>query len=316
MDSHRKIDQFHRTMTQESSELDFKRKGRKIADPVDRLRARVWYWAVKARDGWTDYKLDIEFARNPNEERPNGIHRCRAFEAIRRHGIVPSPGTHPRRSYDLVAQVNEHPNFAGTAEYFHSNFWRLLKMRAMDLPAAHAFVTECMQATQIHRPSGELDAILKVELYRLRRDASSIKAVDLYHACLKVVVSRLPLDLNLLALVGALFREAYLACALDIAVVLKAEFLALLEQFCDLPWLDRVGRELLDLGERRVLFWQLDKHFVGKGYYDDVPFAVVERPLFLLDQGMPELISREKELFSSLSQSILESQRTHSTKGY
>ena len=101
-------------------------------------------------------------------------------------------------------------------------------------------------------------------------------------------------------MVGGLFREAYLVCALEVAGILKEKFLRLLEEYCEQAWLGAIGNELLQLGERRVLYWQIDKHFFGEGYYDDWPPAVIERPLFPLDNAMQGRIEKEDELFDQI----------------
>jgi len=270
-------------------------KGRPPADPVDRFRAKVWYLAVKARGGWTDYKLDVEFARLPDEPRRTGSDRIRAFEAIRSTGTVPSPGTHRRRDYDLVENVDAHPDFAGTANIFRSSFWNLLKARAMGIPEAQAFISECMARSKVFRPSGKLYVVISSAWPHTNNP--QVKAHHTYLAGISNIVSRLPLDLDTLALVGGLFREAYLVCALEIAEVLKGEFLRLVEQYCHQAWLGATGWELFQLAERRVLYWQIDKHFFGEGHYDDWPPAAVERPLFPLDGAMQELIEKEDKLF-------------------
>lgn len=270
-------------------------KGRPSADPVDRIKAKIWYLAVKARGGWTDYKLDIEFARRPDEPRRAGPDRIRAFEAIRNIGTVPSPGTHRRRNYDLVENVDAHPDFTGTADIFRSSFWNLLKANEMGIPEAQAFTSECMARCKVFRPSGKLHVVINSTWPHT--NIPHITNQHIYQAGVENIISSLPVNMDTLALVGGLFREAYLLCALEVAGVLKSKFLQLLEEYCYQAWLGTAGNELLQLAERRVLFWQMNKHFSGEGYYDDWPPAVIERPLFPLDSAMQELIEKEDELF-------------------
>lgn len=283
-------------------------RGRPRLDPVDRVRAKVWYLAVKARGGWTDYRLDVEFARCADEPRREGSERRRAFEAVRRTGTVPSPGTHPRRDFDLVENVESHPDFVGTANIFHSPFWNLLKMRVMGIPEASAFTSQCMTHFKLHRPSGKLYDVIRYSW--LRADLPYGENKDIYLGAIKTIVSRLPQELDALALLGGLFREAYLVCSLETAGILKNQFIEFLEQYGEQKWLGATGNELVLLAERRVLYWQIDKHYDDNKYYDDWPPNAVERPLFFLNESMQQLIDKEDESFAQLMTDYAEAARS------
>lgn len=273
--------------------------GRPKADPVDRLKTKVWYLAVKARGGWSDYRLDLEFARNVSDPPLPGPSRIRAFEEIRRNGTVPSPGTHRRRGFNLVKRVESHPSFKGTAAYFSSPFWDLLKFRQMGVPEAHAFSNRLMKSCNIYRPSGKANDLMRYWFTFASGTSKPIpSSLDYYEAALNQLIATRPLDLEILALVGGLFREAYLVTALDIATVLSRQFMTLLELFCSQDWLDQeTANALIDLGDRRVLHWQMGAHFLGEELYDDLPSAVVERPLFPLGEAIQQLIDNEDVLW-------------------
>lgn len=287
-------------------------RGRPSLDEADQLRARVWYSAVKARGNWSDYKLDIEFAREEGEERRDGPFRRRAFEEVRRTGSVPTQGTHAKRSFDLVGNVDAHPEFSGTAKYFHSPFWELLKGRTMTLPEAHAFVAKCLDTSGVYRLSNKLHFVLRCLPVNGRLAIPAGMPEHLVYAgALDNLIKQTPVDLDLLALIGGLFREAFLVCELEIAAVLKARLNNLLEEFCTQPWLvDTQNLHLL--AERRILFWQMDKNYAGGGLYgdelyDDFPPAVVERPLFPRDDVMRKLVRNENELSDLLMRMLPDS---------
>lgn len=275
------------------------KRGRPPTSPVDRLRAKVWYQAVKARGEWSDYRLDVEFVRSPGEEKRDGFSRRRCFEGIRRYGRVPSSGNHRARKYDLVAQVDSHPSFAGTAAVFRSPFWDLLKTKVMNLADAHAFVCTCLGMNKCFRASEELDTMLKNQLRQMSRGKTGVIDRDMYEGAIDAVLEGRPIDLDLLALVGALFREAYLACALDTAIVLRDTFLALLSQYCGGLWLGDLRRELLNLGERRMLYWYADADLnhperdCYDGNYDDWPEIVVNRIILPLNETTMSLVEVE-----------------------
>lgn len=272
--------------------------GRPPTDVAELLRAKVWYLAVKARGNWSDYKLDLEFAKPEGEAPRQGQDRRRAFEEIRRTGSVPTEGTHKRREFDLVRNVEAHPNFAGTADYFHSSFWALLKPVPMKLPAIRQFVEIELKRANLHRPSGDLDLLMKFIYAGTGKEMPSyIKAERLYSVSLQQHLKSAPINLDVFALLGGLFREAYLVCTLEIALVLKDLFIELLEEFCSQDWLkkDNTGQQLLRLAERRVFHWRLEDVSENEGY-DDFPMVVVERPLVPLNDAMVYLIENEEKL--------------------
>lgn len=287
-------------------------RGRPPLDEADQLRAKVWYSAVKARGNWSDYKLDVEFAREEGEVRRCGADRRRAFEEVRRTGSVPTQGTHARRSFDLVGNVDAHPEFSGTAKYFHSPFWDLLKGRTMTLPEAHAFVAKCLATSNVYRLSNELHFVQRCLPVNGRLLVPAEMPDHLvYAATLDNLIKQTPVDLDLLALIGGLFREAFLVCELEIAAVLKERLNNLLEEFCAQTWLVETGNLHL-LAERRILFWQMDKNFdggglYGAGLYDDFPPVVVGRPLFPHDDAMRKLVSYENELSELLMRTLSDS---------
>lgn len=287
-------------------------RGRPPLDEADQLRAKVWYSAVKAQGNWSDYKLDVEFAREEGEVRRCGSDRRRAFEEVRRTGSVPTQGTHARRSFDLVGNVDAHPEFSGTAKYFHSPFWDLLKGRTMTLPEAHAFVAKCLATSNVYRLSNELHFVQRCLPVNGRLLVPAEMPDHLvYAAALDNLIKQTPVDLDLLALIGGLFREAFLVCALEIASVLKGRLNNLLEEFCAQTWL--VDTENLHLlAERRILFWQMDKNYDGDGLYsaglyDDFPPAVVGRPLFPYNEAMRKLVAYENELSALLTRVVNDS---------
>jgi hypothetical protein len=288
------------------------KKGRPPTDVAELLRAKVWYLAVKARGNWSDYKLDLEFAKPEGESPRQGQDRRRAFEEIRRTGSVPTEGTHKRREFDLVRNVEAHPNFAGTSSYFHSSFWTLLQPVPMKLQNAKQIVENELKRANLHRPSAEL--ALFVTLSKpgsTGRDMpSGVDTRHLYRASLQMYLQSAQRNLDVFALIGSLFREAYLVCALEIAVVLKDLLCEMLEEFCNQEWLqkDGTGLQLLELAESRIFHWRMDDVTNDGEGYDDLPMSVVERPLLQRNDALEWLIKNEsvwhKEFFDAIRSSL------------
>lgn len=275
-----------------------KKRGRPPSDPVDQLRAKIWYLAVKARGNWSDYRLDIEFVHEPDEQKLNGSDRRRSFERVRRHGIVPSSGTHRLRRYDLIKQVDAHPNFVGTAGYFYSPFWRLMKLQLETPVDLITFVQQCLTACRIHRASGELELVLDIARKELpSKESIRPSRIDIYTASLEMAFADSLINLDALALLGGLYREAYSANALEVALVVKQVLLKSLNEFCSNEWLGNEGRRLFDLAERRLLYWTKNADGFGAGFYDDDLECVVTRPLLQMNELTEEMIRNKENLY-------------------
>jgi hypothetical protein len=120
------------------------RRGRPCATPVDRLRAKFWYYAVKSRTTLSDYQLDLFFLEKLGRRPEDPQKRARIFETIRLHGTLPSTGKHPKRDFDLIKLVDEEAAFAGTAEIFHSPYWQLLTSNDADIAVYNQIAQEMM----------------------------------------------------------------------------------------------------------------------------------------------------------------------------
>ncbi|PWB40329.1 MAG: hypothetical protein C3F19_11430 [Rhodocyclales bacterium] len=200
----------------------------------------------------------------------------------------------------MISRVDAHPDFAGTAAIYHSAFWDLLKARKMGLVEARDFAEQCMSRCHVHRPSEKLQDIIDFALSERRHKNPRVKNSDLYAGALNKIVARMPLDLDTLALVGGLFREAYLVCSLETAGFLRRSLLDLLEKYSSQEWLGDAGSELCQQAERHILFWQLTPDFLEEEIYDEWPPAAVARPLMQLNEATRSLISQENELYDRL----------------
>ena len=279
--------------------------GRPAKAAVEHLRVRVWYLAVKTRKSWSDYRLDQEFAWENDRNERKGADRLRVFETIRRRSVSPSSGRHPKRQFDLIAKVDAHPDFAGTSAIYFSPFWTLLQGSFMELPEIHEFTKEQLMRCGIHRPTGKFSAI-HVEKFPLfdaeqtELDCEDWDLPQVYEASLRAAITDLPVNLDLLALLGGLFREAYLVCALEIAVCLKELFLHALNAFCAQHWLDDADIDLLDMAEEKILNWRIGNYAEDKELYGAWPSVAVKRPLVKMTAEVADLIKQEDAVYSAL----------------
>lgn len=239
------------------------KRGAKSKNVLDRLIPQVWYWAVRSKVNWTDSDLDVEFVPGSDGLRCDKTNRIRTFEAIRKTGRNPSSGNHHLRNFDLVAVVDAHPDFQGTAKVMHSPFWRLLNVTPQSLEQTTQLVDECLSRLGLVRLQG-----IEVMLWGWTRRASQLsqerpqgiigKEMSILEYQLHLAMKNLSLDLDLLSLIGALYREACLSFHPAAAEVYGHYFDSLLKQFCGQAWINKVGCVLEDISRHRILYGEKD----------------------------------------------------------
>ncbi|AXE35467.1 hypothetical protein [Chromobacterium phragmitis] len=272
---------------------DAKRTGRPRQSPVDRLRAKHWYYAVKSRTTLSDYQLDLFFLEKLGRRPKDPQMRSRIFETIRLHGTLPSNGNHPKRDFDLIQLVEEEADFVGTAELFYSPYWQLLTRNDFDIAVYHDIAQAAMDRLGLARTDyyGE-KAIRNICHQGYEKVMPSLPMpkdymCKMYGKMLQEVMKSSSPTLDNLVLLGALFREAYLACALEIAIQIRDCYCELLTNYVCQDWLDPISKKLQEIGEGYLVFSHAYDYMYGpleKPPYDDFPFAVVERPIWYVSE--------------------------------
>jgi hypothetical protein len=184
-------------------------RGRPARDMADKYQAWHWYAFVKRACRWSDYRLDMEFGQREGAGDIDGQHRLRAFEQLRQYGRTTDK--HRRNTaeiYDLVARVGQNPRFKGACELYHSPFWSLLRAEDVTIKNTYDLVNECLA------------------LLGLKREIKGWQyaSVQHYETSILGILEFEPPSLNLMALLGALYREAYLAGSGDVATFLSGYF--------------------------------------------------------------------------------------------
>lgn len=240
------------------------RSGRPKTSALDRLIAKVWYWSVRRIEGWSDAKLSVQFIPDAEGQRQVPGFHSKAFARTRTLGTIPTTGgrRHAKRNFDLVALVDAHPDFHGTAEVMHSPFWDLLRANPGDLAAATAMVERVSSVLGLTRIYGEEAFLTWAECERTALLGTCIgirsDGIDGFEVLLqRALGERLP-DLDVLALLGAMYREACLSFRLKEAGVFGDYFTIYLARYCDQPWINPVGNSLEEVARRRVLYGEAD----------------------------------------------------------
>ena len=249
--------------------------GNKPKDQLDRFIPKLWYWIVKSRCDWSDSDLNIAFIPDKDGNPRDRTNRTRTFEGIRKRGVAPSSAKkkHHSRDFDLVECVDAHPFFRGTARVMSSPFWRLLKGAPGDTSASSRLVDECLAHFALERVSAWDALVLLVECDKTdpieKRHGLKEGDVSAFEVLMQRATSTLLIDLDLLCLFGAMYREACLSFLPAEAELLGHYFEITLQQFCDQKFPPEIRDWLTDIARNRVLYGKRD-YFPPTGGVDVV----------------------------------------------
>lgn len=208
-----------------------RKRGPKPKTLVYRLRALVWYAAVKSVDDLSDKELDSRFVKRSASGRSRRkIGRTRTFSLIATRGVDPNwseqnrkarrphdpmaGGNKPRRrrSFSLVEVVGKQRGYEHTKRVYFSLFWRLIVPPAPRLSELQSVITSLLDDLGLFRAIGEAPL----------ESGPDIKNHDAFKRFPSKVFDR---SLNELAAAGSLDHVALLA-----AMYLEALYVGALEQ--------------------------------------------------------------------------------------
>lgn len=238
-----------------------KQEGRPPKDAMDRFRTSFWYYAIKKRSGWSDYRLDIEFGYDETPGDRTGADRRRIFERIRANATSLIDSS--KLPFDLITRVENHPNFKGTRSLYDSPFWELVNCEPVTLENTKSLVDKCLSLFGFERKIDHLMLDIR----------------DKYPVCIEQIVTSSEPTLDLLALLGALYREAYLVGAIDVAFILSNHFSELLIPISDDLFSDNINDDdkrpngFASLAQERVLRWQCTDD-EWKTLYEEDPYLL------------------------------------------
>lgn len=109
-------------------------RGRPPTDPIDQLRTRMWFHAVKLQSGLPSaYAIEMALDGELVRKRESDVARPRKWDAYEKGSKVPrdKPGTR-----NVIDQAEA--RFPGTAVWFRSPIWRMLKRERLDRRAIEA----------------------------------------------------------------------------------------------------------------------------------------------------------------------------------
>lgn len=246
-------------------------------DQAERLRRRLWYFNVKVRSGMSDYELSKIFDLNINavSKRLGGKARRRLFERLRKFDEMPFRG-HIAEFVRLVDQHPATPSLSGTESLYFSPFWEIIGKKPLDLSSLRRLIIKCARTTNLLNEAGQLNdqiELMKVvtelppqEMFMFLRSS-----VDHYEMALEAILPKCELSLDSLALLGGLYREAYYAGHLHIALLLDGYFGNYLQNVMDCDWVPKeIKDELFHLTVQRVLTVSFPTKDIKAGYLTDL----------------------------------------------
>ena len=103
-------------------------RGRPPTHPVDRVRTKLWFNAVKQSSGMSSaYALEMAFDGDRIRKRVTDVARPRKWDGYRKGASVPSDKPGPRNVVEQAEAM-----FPGTARWFRSPLWASLRGEAFD----------------------------------------------------------------------------------------------------------------------------------------------------------------------------------------
>jgi hypothetical protein len=239
-------------MTAKQKAQKLRKRGRRFLDRAERLRVAVWYWTLRAR-GFNDYQLDLMFDGEDPSTPARGVNRKRKFETIRERYSL--PGRSREEKFAFVKRVDAHPALRGTTKTYFSEFWSLMTFWELPHQEARRLLNNCLRRLGLKRltywSSEEYRKAFK-RAARLKPN-QEFSAISFYKTLLQQALKGRPIDLNLLALVGALYKEAYLAQDLRLALIYGEEYFRLMEELVAQPWIVPIEGDFRLLATRAML---------------------------------------------------------------
>lgn len=210
--------------------------------------------------GWTEFafvkavvgkrsltSLDVEFARLSDGSRCTSAERTHAFEHARDRG-TPLP-------IDVAKRLAELPELALIKHIAASLFWPLLVKPPATRTAATRMAERCLKRLNLVRlPVEQEEALIAKKWEQAIARAEWQDEDTLVRNRIENLAAECPQNLDLVALLGALYREACLTFEPEAACYLGTRFWMLLEDFFSGPKFDAISAELCDFAVNRIIY--------------------------------------------------------------
>lgn len=212
-------------------------RGRPKTDIAEILRRKIWYHNVRRLSEMSDYELDIEFDLIQDR---SGKHRRRFFERLRKFNEMPFRG----RTLEFIDHVDSHDKLKGTAELYTSTFWDLVSTKILSVEELRHLIVKGMRKLDLLNKPDITDVIESTFINEEEAISTLLSTGRLTEYNNKVHLGEFMLcfdpvefSLETLAITGALYREAYFATNLRIALQLEGLLFHQLEAIKNASWM-------------------------------------------------------------------------------
>lgn len=272
------------------------KRGRHHLNETYRWQARLEAAYFKSRWGNGASAADTKFALGWGGIRTGAYSRRKPFE-----GLFNEETRLPR---DVVDCLAKDPEFAAMADISISPFFTVVAAPVKTIDEAMECVDVCLRYLRLTRmPVGLEEQWMSEHPERYQSTSDDDQPVEVSFAwqSLMPLLGRRPVELATLALLGALYREAYLTFELETAQKLGLWFWVLLEEYLSNPRLYGLQDGFADFVVGRMLYGKeaaVASHPMNPYTFPRLP----DRPIgILLPANDPEL-----ELFMKSRRSVTE----------
>ncbi|NOS95641.1 MAG: hypothetical protein HOP26_04380 [Methylotenera sp.] len=233
--------------------------GRKPNTEIERLKQKYWYWYIKSRTDLNDPQLDILFAEDESGRKYTYADRPRMFESIRERGTTPSDGSHRLRKFNLIDKVENHPSFHGSKKIYTSPFWDLLQSNPFDLDKNNEILETSLKKLNLVRINPEHEHFWDfIDVPFNQNKERNISPDDIcdsdYEDIFNKTIFHFTNKLDLLALIGALYRESCLTFQLENAMCLSDYFRVVSDTCLNTEWKNPAGALILEIAHERIIY--------------------------------------------------------------
>ncbi len=225
-------------------------RGRPPRGYAEKLLARTQYAIVKSRSGLSDSKLDVEYARGKYGKKQSSADRAHVFEDAKNRG-KPFPS-------DVIKRLSYDPRMNGIKAISESHFWGLLEKPPTNRATAQRLVEKCLKRLNLVRLPLGLEERWLSNMWRARSLESAAEKLtdeqDVAREQLERLIRVHPKSLDVIALLGALYREACLTFEPQSASYLGTRFWILIQDFLAQPGFESLDGDLDMFAIYRIIY--------------------------------------------------------------
>lgn len=235
------------------------KRGRKCKSRATRMLALFQHVWVLSRTSLNETQLDLEYDRaDDGSKRSVGEIRS-VFRFARVRGqVFPD---------EVLRCLEADPAMSGLAKHVSSVFWELLENPPVTREQARVLVDKSLMCLGVRRTIGGRDP-------RKNQSPGGSDSVDTANyrqgttGMVKQLIATHPNSLDLIALLGALSREAWFCFQAEEAEYFGTQFWILLQDFLSQPGMEKLEGVLDGYAVDRVVYWR-DESKCGDAWFPD-----------------------------------------------